>query len=52
MVGSHPIATESARRLTIQDNVFDGAWNKGSGGNGYLRGSRVFDSVFVGNTLR
>ncbi|KAH7108513.1 hypothetical protein BKA62DRAFT_824692 [Auriculariales sp. MPI-PUGE-AT-0066] len=52
MIGSHPIATESARNLHIQDNFFDGSWNKGSGGNGYIRGSRVFDSVFVGNKLR
>ncbi|TFK31285.1 hypothetical protein BDQ12DRAFT_729689 [Crucibulum laeve] len=45
MTGSHPIATEAARNLQIQDNIFDGAWNKGAGGNGYLRGSRVWDSL-------
>ncbi len=52
MTGSHPIATEEAKNLTITDNYFDGAWNKGAGGNGYLRGSRVWDSVYAGNTSR
>ncbi|KAF8918444.1 hypothetical protein CPB85DRAFT_84634 [Mucidula mucida] len=52
MTGSHPIATESARNIQIQDNLFDGAWNKGKGGNGYLRGSRLWDSVIANNTLR
>ncbi|KZW01910.1 hypothetical protein EXIGLDRAFT_829812 [Exidia glandulosa HHB12029] len=52
MTGSHPIATESARNIQVQDNLFDGAWNKGAGGNGYLRGSRVWDSLYFNNTLR
>ncbi|CAE6339114.1 unnamed protein product [Rhizoctonia solani] len=45
MTGSHPIATEAARNIQIQDNYFDG-------GNGYLRGSRVWDSLYYNNTLR
>ncbi|KAJ7290615.1 hypothetical protein C8J57DRAFT_1493324 [Mycena rebaudengoi] len=52
MTGSHPIATEAARYLQIQDNYFDGSWNKGAGGNGYVRGSRVWDSLYYNNTLR
>ncbi|KAJ7204910.1 hypothetical protein C8J57DRAFT_1485235 [Mycena rebaudengoi] len=52
MTGSHPIATEAARHLQIQDNFFDGSWNKGAGGNGYVRGSRVWDSLYYNNTLR
>ncbi|KAG9103705.1 hypothetical protein FRC06_008699 [Ceratobasidium sp. 370] len=28
MTGSHPIATEAARNIQIQDNYFDGSWNK------------------------
>ncbi|TDW92464.1 hypothetical protein [Kribbella sp. VKM Ac-2566] len=52
MTGSHAIVTEEAKNLQIQDNVFDGAWNKGKGGNGYLRGSRVWDSVYAGNISR
>jgi hypothetical protein len=26
-----------------------GVWNKGDGGNGYFRGSRVWDSLYFGN---
>jgi hypothetical protein len=52
MIGSHPIVTEVARHLQIEDNVLSGAWNKGKGGNGYLRGSRVWDSLYRGNVLR
>ncbi|WP_198351570.1 GDSL-type esterase/lipase family protein [Streptomyces typhae] len=52
MVGSHPIVTEVARNIQIEHNVFDGAWNKGKGGNGYLRGSRVWDSLYAFNTSR
>ncbi|MCG7210112.1 hypothetical protein [Streptomyces arenae] len=52
MTGSHPIVTEEAKNLTITDNYLGGAWNKGKGGNGYFRGSRVWDSVYAGNTTR
>jgi Cellulose binding domain len=52
MTGSHPIVTEEAAHLTIVDNYLDGSWNKGKGGNGYFRGSRVWDSVYAGNTSR
>jgi len=52
MIGSHPIVTEVARHLTIEDNTLIGSWNKGKGGNGYLRGSRVWDSLYRGNVLR
>lgn len=52
LTGSHPVVTEEAKNLQIEGNRFVGAWNKGKGGNGYLRGSRVWDSVYAGNTLR
>ncbi|MEV8631282.1 RICIN domain-containing protein [Streptosporangium sp. NPDC051023] len=52
MTGSHPIVTENARNLQIERNSFDGAWNKGKGGNGYLRGSRVWDSLWAYNLSR
>jgi hypothetical protein len=52
MAGSHPIVTEEARNLQIVDNHLDGSWNKGKGGNGYFRGSRVWDSLYAGNTSR
>jgi hypothetical protein len=52
MTGSHPVVTEEAKNLQIEGNRFVGSWNKGKGGNGYLRGSRVWDSVYAGNVLR
>lgn len=52
MTGSHPIVTEEAAHLSIVDNTLSGAWNKGKGGNGYFRGSRVWDSLYAGNTSR
>jgi hypothetical protein len=52
MPGSHPVVTEEARNIEIVGNHFEGSWNKGRGGNGYLRGSRVWDSLWTGNTLR
>ncbi|RDB26659.1 hypothetical protein Hypma_005536 [Hypsizygus marmoreus] len=52
MTGSHPIATEAAKNIQVQDSYFDGAWNKGKGGNGYLRGSRVWDSLYFNLTQR
>lgn len=50
MTGSHPIVTEVAKNLQIQDTVLSGSWNKGKGGNGYFRGSRVWDSLYANNT--
>ncbi|MGW2058633.1 DUF6531 domain-containing protein [Streptomyces sp. NPDC001840] len=52
MTGSHPIVTEVASNLSVVDNYLDGSWNKGKGGNGYFRGSRVWDSLYAGNTTR
>jgi len=52
MTGSHPVVTEEAKNLSIVGNWFEGSWNKGKGGNGYLRGSRVWDSLYAGNVLR
>ncbi|WP_431045858.1 hypothetical protein [Roseateles sp. L2-2] len=51
MTGSHPIVTEFAKNIQVQDNAIDGAWNKGKGGNGYMRGSKVWDSLYAGNRL-
>ncbi|MFF2520690.1 discoidin domain-containing protein [Streptomyces liangshanensis] len=52
MTGSHPIVTESAKNIQVQESTFDGSWNKGKGGNGYFRGSRVWDSLYAYNTSR
>ncbi|MFF3838962.1 peptide ABC transporter substrate-binding protein [Streptomyces sp. NPDC001930] len=52
MTGSHAVVTESAKNIQIQESSFDGSWNKGKGGNGYFRGSRVWDSLYAYNTSR
>ncbi|MEZ0076406.1 discoidin domain-containing protein [Planotetraspora sp. GP83] len=52
MTGSHPIVTESAKNIQVQESVLNGSWNKGKGGNGYFRGSRVWDSLYAYNTTR
>jgi hypothetical protein len=52
MTGSHPVVTEVAKNLTVQNVNLDGSWNKGKGGNGYFRGSRVWDSMFKDNYTR
>ncbi|HZG56038.1 discoidin domain-containing protein [Paenibacillus sp.] len=51
MTGSHPIVTEFARHMEFRDNVLFGAWNKGKGGHGYLRGSKLYDSIIANNTV-
>lgn len=51
MMGSHPIVTEFAKNATFQNIVIDGSWNKGKGGNGYFRGSKLYDSVIKNNTI-
>ncbi|MEU1226080.1 hypothetical protein [Streptomyces sp. NPDC005828] len=50
--GSHAVVTESAKNIQVQESSFDGSWNKGKGGNGYFRGSRVWDSLYACNTSR
>ncbi|WP_433516824.1 NucA/NucB deoxyribonuclease domain-containing protein [Nonomuraea sp. CA-143628] len=52
MTGSHAIVTEEAKNLSVINNYLEGSWNKGKGGNGYFRGSRVWDSVYAGNATR
>lgn len=52
MMGSHPIVTEFAKQMTFRNSVFNGSWNKGAGGNGYFRGSKLFDSLIQGNSLK
>ncbi|MGR5002082.1 hypothetical protein [Vibrio celticus] len=51
MVGSHPIVSEFAKDITISNNTIDGSWNKGAGGNGYIRGSKLYDSWIHHNNI-
>ncbi len=52
MAGSHPIVTEFASNLTVSNNIIDGSWNKGKGGHGYIRLSKLNDSIVENNTVR
>ncbi len=52
MVGSHPIVTEFAKDITISNNAINGSWNKGAGGNGYFRGSKLYDSWINNNDIQ
>lgn len=52
MTGSHPIVTEIAKNVQFEGNVLEGSWNKGKGGNGYFRNSKVWDSLIKGNFAR
>lgn len=52
MAGSHPIVTEFASNLTISNNIIDGSWNKGKGGHGYIRLSKLNDSIVENNTIK
>ncbi|AWB68939.1 hypothetical protein C2869_06385 [Saccharobesus litoralis] len=38
--------------MTISNNTFNGSWNKGAGGNGYIRGSKLYDSWITGNDIQ
>ena len=40
--GRHPVSIEHSHGFQLRDCVIDGAWNKGEGGNGYLRIARSF----------
>lgn len=51
MIGSHPIVSEFAKDITISNNTIDGSWNKGAGGNGYIRGSKLYDSWIHNNDI-
>jgi hypothetical protein len=52
MMGSHPIVTEVAKNIEVARNRFEGSWNKGKGGNGYLRFSRAWDCLIYANVSR
>lgn len=52
MIGSHPIVSEFAKAVTISNNMIDGSWNKGAGGNGYVRGSKLYNSWIHNNDIR
>ncbi|QJW84842.1 right-handed parallel beta-helix repeat-containing protein [Ramlibacter terrae] len=50
--GRHPISIEQSHGFTVRNCFIDGAWNKGEGGNGYLRIARSHHGVVEGCTVR
>lgn len=50
--GRHPIAIEQSHGFAVRDCVLDGAWNKGEGGNGYLRIARSYHGTVEGCRVR
>lgn len=52
MTGSHPIVTEMVKNVQFENNYLEGSWNKGKGGNGYFRNSKIWDSKITNNTIR
>lgn len=51
-VGRHPLVFENSRDVRALDMHIDGAWNKGKGGNGYVRFARSFDCELTGSEVR
>ncbi len=51
MTPSHPIVTEFAHHVTFDGNYLEGSWNKGKGGHGYFRCSKLYDGEIINNTV-
>ncbi|MBF0620836.1 MAG: hypothetical protein HQL54_02800 [Magnetococcales bacterium] len=51
MIGGHPLVTEVASNLVINNNQMIGSWNKGLGGMGYFRLSKVWNSEVCHNEI-
>ena len=45
--GRHPLVFENSRAIRASDMEIEGAWNKGKGGNGYIRFARSYDCELV-----
>ena len=52
MAGRHPVAFESCKDVVVENILADGAWNKGKGGNGYIRFARSFGCVLKNSVIR
>lgn len=50
--GRHPVSIEQSHGFALRNCLLDGAWNKGEGGNGYLRIARSHHGVVEGCTVR
>lgn len=50
--GRHPVSIEHSHGFALRDCLLDGAWNKGEGGNGYLRIARSYHGTVEGCKVR
>lgn len=50
--GRHPLSIENSYAFEVSDFRIDGAWNKGGGGNGYLRIARSYHGWVHGGEVR
>ena len=50
--GRHALVFENALACQARGMVVDGAWNKGKGGNGYVRLARAYGCLFGDNEVR
>ncbi|WP_437577201.1 glycosyltransferase [Sorangium sp. So ce887] len=50
--GRHPLSIDTAYAPRVSDALLEGAWNKGPGGNGYVRIARTSFGTFDELTLR
>jgi glycosyltransferase Alg8 len=49
--GRHPLVFENSLECSARDLSIQGAWNKGPGGNGYLKLSRAYHCRLTGITV-
>jgi len=50
--GRHPLVFENSRRVRASNLLIDGAWNKGKGGNGYVRFARSQGCLLADSEVR
>lgn len=50
--GRHPLVFENSRNIRADHLLIDGAWNKGKGGNGYVRFSRCYNCTLADSEIR
>ncbi|MBU1657633.1 glycosyltransferase [bacterium] len=50
--GSHPLVFENVYGCIGENLYINGSWNKGKGGNGYVKFSRAFSSQLINSTIK
>lgn len=50
--GKHPVDMNNVYDITLNNLTINGAWNKGKGGNGYVRFARTFHSTLKNSSVK